>query len=117
MRGHVLVEHRHTSPQVAEFLDHVGTELEVLELAEILGNKELIAFNQDPVYGASAMPFRWGYSKDGSHDMVHTAEYWVGTSVKGLHLFMLNMSAEQVGGNAGVSWTEDIGARCGVSSS
>ncbi|EAQ86416.1 hypothetical protein CHGG_07669 [Chaetomium globosum CBS 148.51] len=70
----------------------IGTRLDTIEkpILDILSNKELIAFNQDPVYGASAMPFKWGYNEDGTSDMVHPAEYWVGTSVKGLHLFMLN---------------------------
>ena len=57
---------------------------------EILSNKELIAFNQDPVYGAGAMPYKWGYNKDGTYDTVHPAEYWTGTSVAGIHVFMLN---------------------------
>jgi alpha-galactosidase len=57
---------------------------------DVLSNKELIAFNQDPVYGASAMPYKWGYTRDGSYDTVHPAEYWTGTSSSGIHVFMLN---------------------------
>lgn len=76
----------------------IGTRLDTIEkpILEILSNKELIAFNQDPVYGASAMPLKWGYNEDGTSDMVHPAEYWVGTSVKGLHLFMLNTQDKAV---------------------
>jgi len=70
----------------------IGTRLDTITkpILEILSNKELIAFNQDPVYGASAMPFQLGFNKDGTSEMLHPAEYWVGTSVKGFHLFMLN---------------------------
>jgi len=68
----------------------IGTKLEGLILRkpilEILSNRELIAFNQDPVYGKSARPFKW----DGKADAEHPAGYWVGTSVAGVHLFLLN---------------------------
>ena len=76
----------------------IGTRLDSIAkpILEILSNKELIAFNQDPVYGASAMPFKWGFNKDGTSDMLHPAEYWVGTSLKGLHLFMLNTQNKSV---------------------
>jgi len=56
----------------------------------ILSNRELIAFHQDPVYGAGAMPYRWGYNRDGTYDALHPAEYWTGTSTAGVHVFMLN---------------------------
>ncbi|KAK4209738.1 family 27 putative glycoside hydrolase [Rhypophila decipiens] len=56
------------------------------EILDILKNRELIAFNQDNVYGASARPIKW----DGKADRVHPASYWVGRSVKGVHLFMVN---------------------------
>jgi len=56
------------------------------EILEILKSKELIAFNQDAVHGGSARPFKW----DGKSDRVHPAAYWVGTSVKGVHLFLVN---------------------------
>ncbi|KAK4212623.1 glycoside hydrolase superfamily [Rhypophila decipiens] len=76
----------------------IGTRLDTIAqpILEILSNKELIAFNQDPVYGASARPFKWGFNKDDTSDMLHPAEYWVGTSVKGLHLFMLNTQDKTV---------------------
>ena len=48
------------------------------------------------MYGASAKPFKWGFNKDGTPDMLHPVEYWVGTSVKGLHLFMLNTQDKTV---------------------
>jgi alpha-galactosidase len=70
----------------------IGTPLDSIKkpILEILTNKELIDFNQDTVYGASAMPYKWGYNKDWTSDIVHPAEYWVGISVEGLHVFLLN---------------------------
>lgn len=83
----------------------IGTRLDTIAklILEILANNELIAFNQDPVYGASAMPFKWGFNKDGTSDMLHPAEYWVGTSVRGLHLFMLNTQDKTVRMQARIS--------------
>jgi alpha-galactosidase len=70
----------------------IGTPLDAIRkpILDILSNKELIAFNQDVVYGESAMPYKWGYSENGVSDQEHPAEYWVGISTKGLHVFMLN---------------------------
>ena len=70
----------------------IGARLTSIQkpILDILTNSDLIAFNQDPVYGASAMPYKWGYNKDGTYDINHPAEYWVGTSTKGIHVFMLN---------------------------
>lgn len=70
----------------------IGTPLDSIKqpILDILSNEELIGFNQDAEYGASAMPYKWGYNKDGTSDIVHPAEYWVGISTKGFHVFMLN---------------------------
>ncbi|KAK4653467.1 hypothetical protein QC762_506680 [Podospora pseudocomata] len=73
----------------------VGTPLDTLALRkpilDILSNKELIDFNQDPVYGASAMPYKWGNGRPANtSDRDHPAAFWVGTSVKGIHVFLLN---------------------------
>ncbi|KAK3380911.1 glycoside hydrolase superfamily [Podospora didyma] len=70
----------------------IGTRLDAIkpEILRILSNEELIAFSQDPVHGSSAKPFKWGYNPDGTSDREHPAEYWVGTSVRGIHLFLLN---------------------------
>ncbi|KAK3987608.1 glycoside hydrolase, partial [Cladorrhinum sp. PSN332] len=72
----------------------IGTKLEGLVLRkpilDILGNRELIAFNQDGVHGRSARPFKW----DGKWDQTHPASYWVGTSVRGVHLFLMNTEEE-----------------------
>jgi alpha-galactosidase len=60
------------------------------DLLNILKNPELIAFNQDPTYGGSAVPYKWGVNKDYTWNQSHPANYWVGPSEKGLHVFMLN---------------------------
>lgn len=94
----------------------IGTRLDTIAkpVLDILSNKELIAFNQDPVYGASAMPFKWGFNKDGTSDMVHPAEYWVGTSTKGIHLFMLNTQNKVVGMRALISSVPPLSDRADV---
>lgn len=70
----------------------IGTPLHNIQpsILSILSNKELIAFNQDPVYGFSASPYKWGYSKDFTYDTTNPAEYWSGSSVNGIHVFILN---------------------------
>lgn len=66
----------------------IGTPLDTIkpEILRILANKELVAFNQDTVYGAAAFPYNW----DGKSNASHPAAYWTGTSVKGIHVFILN---------------------------
>ncbi|KAK5659805.1 hypothetical protein OQA88_1017 [Cercophora sp. LCS_1] len=70
----------------------IGTRLDAITepILSILSNRELIDFNQDPVYGASAMPYKWGFNPDETSDLIHPAEYWTGSSVKGIHVFLLN---------------------------
>jgi alpha-galactosidase len=63
------------------------------DIVRILVNKELLAFNQDPVYGASAQPYRWGLD-DGSIN--HPPQYWTGSSVKGIHVFIVNTEDKEV---------------------
>ncbi|KAK7928293.1 hypothetical protein PG985_005291 [Apiospora marii] len=59
----------------------IGTKLDGIrpEILTILKNEELIAFNQDTVYGAGAMPYRW----DGVGNETHPADYWGGSSSEG----------------------------------
>jgi alpha-galactosidase len=70
----------------------IGTPLEGIkpEILNILSNPELIAFNQDPVYGASAQPYKWGVNPDRTWNQTNPAEYWSGESSKGTHVFVLN---------------------------
>jgi alpha-galactosidase len=72
----------------------IGAKLESMEeeILSILKNKELIAFNQDPVYGSGAMPYKW----DGVGNDTHPANYWAGNSIKGVHVFLLNTMEEEM---------------------
>lgn len=73
-------------------------------ILDILSNKELIAFNQDPVYGASVSPYKWGINPDWTWNQSHPAEYWSGRSSKGVHVFMLNTLGTSVTKTA--TWRE-----------
>ncbi|KAK8079683.1 hypothetical protein PG997_007501, partial [Apiospora hydei] len=66
----------------------IGTKLDAIspEILAVLKAEEIIAFNQDPVYGAGAMPYRW----DGVGNDTHPADYWAGSSSRGVHVFLLN---------------------------
>ncbi|CAI6333740.1 unnamed protein product [Periconia digitata] len=70
----------------------IGTPLDGIkpEILEILSNKDLIAFNQDPVFGAPAKPYKWGVNADFTWNQTHPAEYWSGESSNGIHIFALN---------------------------
>ncbi|KAH9871154.1 hypothetical protein J1614_006729 [Plenodomus biglobosus] len=70
----------------------IGTPLNGIkpEILKILSNPELIAFNQDPVFGAPAKPYKWGVNADNTWNQTHPAEYWSGQSSKGTHVFALN---------------------------
>ena len=74
----------------------IGTPLHGVkeEVLEILANRELVAFNQDPVFGASAAPYKWGVNPDGTWNITHPAEYWAGESSEGTHVFVLNTLGE-----------------------
>lgn len=70
----------------------IGTRLHGIrpEILAILANEELVAFNQDPVFGASARPYKWGVNPDYTWNISHPAEYWYGESTRGHHVFVLN---------------------------
>jgi alpha-galactosidase len=70
----------------------IGTPLDRIkpEILEILSNQDLIAFNQDPVHGAAAKPYKWGVNADFTWNQTHPAEYWSGQSSRGAHVFALN---------------------------
>ncbi|TIC98816.1 putative alpha-galactosidase B [Colletotrichum higginsianum] len=73
----------------------IGTKLEGIrpEILAILANRELVAFNQDPVFAGAAQPYKWGINPDGAWNLTHPAEFWAGESVKGTHVFVLNTLA------------------------
>ncbi|KAJ2897693.1 hypothetical protein MKZ38_004470 [Zalerion maritima] len=70
----------------------IGTKLDGIddEILDILANKELVEFNQDPAYGEGIKPYKWGINPDGTWNQTHPAEFWCGESVKGTHLYVLN---------------------------
>ncbi|CEJ59911.1 Putative Alpha galactosidase (Precursor) [Penicillium brasilianum] len=72
----------------------IGTALDSISDTNlaILKNKYLIDFNQDPIVGRSAHPYKWGYNPDWTFDPGHPAEYWSGPSstLKGTLVLMLN---------------------------
>ncbi|CDM29779.1 hypothetical protein DTO013E5_6138 [Penicillium roqueforti] len=86
----------------------IGTALDSIsdDHVAILKNKYLIDFNQDPVIGSPAHPYKWGYNPDWTFDAVHPAEYWSGTSstLQGTLVLMLN--SENVTSTRTATWSE-----------
>ncbi|PKY08682.1 putative alpha-galactosidase B [Aspergillus campestris IBT 28561] len=77
----------------------IGTSLDTIDpdhLA-ILKNEYLLAFNQDPVIGRPAYPYKWGYNEDHTFDPAHPAEYWSGPSstLEGTLVLMFNSEGEK----------------------
>ncbi|KAL4862744.1 hypothetical protein BDV12DRAFT_190175 [Aspergillus spectabilis] len=72
----------------------IGTVLDNIkhEHLKILKNEYLLAFNQDPILGRAAYPYKWGYNADWTFDPAHPAEYWSGPSstLEGTMVLMLN---------------------------
>ncbi|KAH0615076.1 uncharacterized protein H6S33_000712 [Morchella sextelata] len=73
----------------------IGTPLDLIgeiDLA-VLKNWEFIQFNQDPVFGESVKLFKWGNGQDRGWKWNETmpAEYYAGPSVRGIHVFILNV--------------------------
>lgn len=61
----------------------IGTDLAKLsqELVEVLKNRALLSFNQDPIVGKPATPFLWDYTSP--------AEYWAGDYGSGDKLVLM----------------------------
>ncbi|CAJ2512888.1 Uu.00g010070.m01.CDS01 [Anthostomella pinea] len=70
----------------------IGTDLGNLSQTntDILLNPYLLDFNQDPVYGAPAQPYKWGVNPDWTFNATNPAEYWAGDSTNGTLVAMLN---------------------------
>ncbi|CAE6441719.1 unnamed protein product [Rhizoctonia solani] len=70
----------------------IGTNLSAItpDTLSILTNREILAINQDPVYGESISPFRWGVNPDWAFNATHPAQYWSGRSQNGTVIMMLN---------------------------
>ncbi|KAJ5831777.1 hypothetical protein N7474_000088 [Penicillium riverlandense] len=86
----------------------IGTALNTISTAhlDILKNKPLLQFHQDPVYGRSAHPYKWGYNPDWTFDPAHPAEYWSGPSstLDGTLVLMLNSEDQTATRTA--TWSE-----------
>jgi len=70
----------------------IGTDLTntTKETIEILGNRDLIKINQDPIVGESISPFRWGINPDYTSNSTYPAQYWSGNSSYGIVFMILN---------------------------
>lgn len=58
----------------------IGTDLTNITQTniDILQNKYLLAFNQDPFYGRPAQPYKWGINPDWTFNATNPAEFWSG---------------------------------------
>jgi alpha-galactosidase len=70
----------------------MGTDLTNLTKAQIsiLQNKYLLAFNQDPIVGKPAKPYKWGINPDWTFNSTYPAMYWSGESSEGTMVAMFN---------------------------
>jgi alpha-galactosidase len=90
--------------------DNMLTELKQLDKAskdiiEILSNKYLIDFHQDPKIGRPAYPYKWGYNPNWTFDPAHPAEYWSGPTSTG-HTLVLLLNTEDVSATRTAVWSE-----------
>ncbi|KAH8827543.1 glycoside hydrolase superfamily [Flagelloscypha sp. PMI_526] len=71
----------------------IGADLAKLkkEDIEIYSNKELININQDPVFGKSITPFRWGKNWDYTNDYTYPAQFWSMQSQNGTVVLIINV--------------------------
>lgn len=89
----------------------IGTDLRnaTNETLAILGNKELIAINQDPHEGASLAPFRMGLQGNYStltYNAASPPPYWAGNSSYGPVFMMINTqeTTQEMGFNLTENW-------------
>ncbi|KAK3116543.1 hypothetical protein LTR53_002967 [Teratosphaeriaceae sp. CCFEE 6253] len=70
----------------------MGTDLTKLipEQINILQNKYLLAFNQDPIVGKPAKPYKWGVNPDYTFNSTYPAQYWSGGSSNGTMVALFN---------------------------
>jgi alpha-galactosidase len=70
----------------------IGTDLARIstEEVEVLKNKYLLAFNQDPIIGKPATPYKWGTNPDWTFNASFPAEFWSGASSNGTLVLMAN---------------------------
>ncbi|KAL2068461.1 hypothetical protein VTL71DRAFT_16559 [Oculimacula yallundae] len=70
----------------------IGTDLTKLtpEQIALLQNKYLLAFNQDPIIGKPARPYKWGINPDYTFNGTVPAMYWSGSSSNGTIVALMN---------------------------
>ena len=74
----------------------MGTDLTNLtqEQIGVLQNKYLLAFNQDPIVGKPARPYKWGVNPDYTFNSTYPAMYWSGASSNGTIVALFNPTIE-----------------------
>ncbi|OKL64710.1 putative alpha-galactosidase B [Talaromyces atroroseus] len=84
----------------------IGTDLSTLPDSHlsILKNADLIAFNQDPVIGKPAFPYKDGYA-NGTWNPQHPPEYWSGSTSYGWDLVLL-LNSQNVSATRTAVWSE-----------
>ena len=84
----------------------IGTDLSVLpaDHVDILKNPYLLAFSQDEVFGAPAIPYKWGTNPDWTFNSTNPAEYWSGESTRGTLVLALNTLDEAA--DRQITWSE-----------
>ncbi|EEA24108.1 hypothetical protein TMatcc_007180 [Talaromyces marneffei ATCC 18224] len=84
----------------------IGTDVSTLPRTHlsILKNQDLIAFNQDPIFGKPALPYKAGYS-NGTYNPEHPPEYWFGATSYGWSLVLL-FNSEHITVNRTARWSE-----------
>jgi alpha-galactosidase len=91
----------------------IGTDMSLLsnDQLNLLKNPYLLAFNQDPVFGAPAAPFKWGMNPDWTWNETFPAEYWAGEFSNGTMIAMLNTLNSTV--NKSLNFAEIPGMKIG----
>ncbi|KAF2740832.1 alpha-galactosidase [Polyplosphaeria fusca] len=69
----------------------IGTDLAKIKTDDLktLKNTNLLAFNQDPVYGKPAMPYKWGTNPNWTFNSSFPAEFWSGAYSNGSTLVLM----------------------------
>lgn len=91
----------------------IGTDISVLsqDNINILKNKDLLAFNQDDVYGRPATPYKWGINPNWTYNSTYPAEFWAGPSKNGHLVLMVNTLGQTTTKKA--VWSEIPGLSAG----
>jgi alpha-galactosidase len=74
------------------------------ESLNVLKNEYLLAFNQDPIFGAPAKPYKWGTNPNWTFNNSYPAEYWSGRFSNGTMVLVLNIQNSTAVKN--INWGE-----------